>query len=298
MTGILVRVGDWLSTLSGWRRFGVAILIGAVSALGFAPFDIFPLFLLAVAALVLLLDGAASSGSRLRNGALAGWAFGFGQFVVGMHWIFYPFLVDPLEHAWQIPFVAVLFPGGLALFVALAAGLAAQFWRHGPSRIFLLAFCYAAGEWLRGHVLTGLPWNLPAYSWGASLAVMQTAALVGAYGLSLLTLLLGASFAELFGRPRRILLPSLTTALFVLMWGGGELRLHATPTRFLAGVNLRIVQPNIPQDEKYIREYVQRNWDRLVDLTMKRSRAAPTVIIWPEAAPPILLQRSPEALDQ
>ena len=298
MTGILVRVGDWLSTLSGWRRFGVAILIGAVSALGFAPFDIFPLFLLAVAALVLLLDGAASSGSRLRNGALAGWAFGFGQFVVGMHWIFYPFLVDPLEHAWQIPFVAVLFPGGLALFVALAAGVAAQFWRHGPSRIFLLAFCYAAGEWLRGHVLTGLPWNLPAYSWGASLAVMQTAALVGAYGLSLLTLLLGASFAELFGRPRRILLPSLTTALFVLMWGGGELRLHATPTRFLAGVNLRIVQPNIPQDEKYIREYVQRNWDRLVDLTMKRSGASPTVIIWPEAAPPILLQRSPEALDQ
>ncbi len=65
--------------------------------------------LLGLTALVLLLDGVAARARPVRRAAAIGWGFGFGQ-VVGMHWIFYPFLVDPLEHAWQIPFVAILFP--------------------------------------------------------------------------------------------------------------------------------------------------------------------------------------------
>ena len=64
----------------------------------------------------------------------------------------------------------------------------------------MLTVCYAVAEWLRGHILTGLPWNLPAYGWGASLAVLQSTAMLGAYGLSLLTVLFGASLAELFAR--------------------------------------------------------------------------------------------------
>lgn len=298
MTSVLLRTGDWLRGVTGWRRLGVCCLAGAVSALGFAPIDAFPLFLLGIAALVVVLDGAVAGSHPIRGATAAGWAFGFGQFVVGMHWIFYPFLVDPTNHAWQIPFVAVLFPGGLALFLALATGSAACFWKTGPSRVLVFALCYAAAEWFRGHFLTGLPWNLPAYSWGASLAVMQCTALVGAYGLSFLTLLYGASFAETFGKQRRILLPGLMTALFALMWIGGALRLNETPTEYVAGVKLRIVQPNIPQDQKYLRDLVQRNWNTLVDLTTKPTGKSPTVIIWPEAAPPVLLQRAPDALDQ
>ena len=298
MTSVLLRAVGAIRGLSGWRRIGVAFLAGGVSALGFAPFNVFPLLLGAIAILVVLLDCASSDSRPLWRSACTGWAFGFGQFVVGMHWIFYPFLVDPVEHAWQIPFVALLFPGGLALFTALAMFVAAYFWSPGRSRIFVFVVCYAAAEWLRGHVLTGLPWNLPAYGWGASLAVMQSAAVIGAYGLSFLTILFGASLVELLGAPRQMLLAAAATALFGLLWLGGELRLHAVPTEFVAGVNLRVVQPNIPQDEKYRLQLIQRNWNRLVDLTIKPTGTSPTVIIWPEAAPPVLLQRSPEAVDQ
>ncbi|HXC57601.1 MAG TPA: apolipoprotein N-acyltransferase [Rhizomicrobium sp.] len=298
MTSVLARIGTDIRALAGWRALLASIAAGAFFALGFAPLDFFPALLLGLAALVLLLDGCAAGPRPVRRAAGLGWGFGFGQFLVGMHWIFYPFLVDPAEHAWQIPFVALLFPGGLALFSALACAAAMSLWTAGASRIFALTACYAAAEWLRGHVLSGLPWNLPAYGWGASLGVLQSTALFGAYGLSLLTVLFGAALAELFGSPRRLALPAAMAALFVVLWLGGDLRLGATPTTFVADMRLRLVQPNIPQDEKYVRQLAARNWQTLIDLSTQRSAVAPTVVIWPEAAPPVLLQRSPEALDQ
>ena len=298
MTSYLLRSGQFLEGLTRWRRLGIALIAGAISAFGFAPFHAFALFLLGVAALVLLLDGANGGPRPRRSSAIVGWAFGFGQFVVGMHWIFYPFLVDPAEHAWQIPFVALLFPGGLALFPSVACWLASFWWKRGASRILAFAASYALAEWLRGHVLSGLPWNLPAYSWGAALQILQSTALVGAYGLSFLTILLGASLAELFAKPPRVRLVGTTVALFCFVWFAGEVRLIETPIAMVAGVNLRIVQPNIPQDEKYRAELVRRNWQRLVDLTTRKSATSPTIVIWPEAAPPVLLQFSPEAVAQ
>ena len=294
MSAVLSRFGTYLENLSGWRKAGAAFLAGAVSAFGFAPINLFPLFLVSVGVLVALLGNS----RRIGRAALIGWLFGLGQFVVGMHWIFYPFLVDPVEHAWQIPFVAVLFPGGLALFIALAGALTASLRARNGARVVIFAVCYGIAEWLRGHLFTGLPWNLPAYGWGASLAVLQSASLVGAYGLSFLTILFGASLAELLARPRRVLLPLSMSCIFVLVWLGGEVRLIETPTLMLANVNLRVVQPNIPQDEKYRREFVRRNWQRLVDLSIKPPRPAGAIIVWPEAAPPVLLQSAPDALDQ
>lgn len=298
MTSALSRIGDTLRGLSGWPAFFIAIAAGAISALGFTPFDLFPLLLIGFAALVLLVDGATQRHRPVLRAAIVGWGFGFGQFAAGMHWIFYPFLVDPVEHAWQIPFVALLFPGGLALFISAATAAAASVWRAGESRIFALAATYAAAEWLRGHILTGFPWNLPGYGWGASLGVLQSTALFGVYGLSLLTVLFGFALAELFARPRRPVMPAAIIVLFAVLWLGGTVRLGATPTAFVDRVHLRLVQPNVPQELKYVRSLVPRNWATLIDLSEQPSAVQPTVIIWPEAAPPVLLQRAPDALDQ
>ncbi|MGH6829416.1 MAG: apolipoprotein N-acyltransferase, partial [Rhizomicrobium sp.] len=193
---------------------------------------------------------------------------------------------------WQLPF-ALLLPAGLALFLGAAMALAAIFWRRTWTRIFLFTFFYAGSEWLRGHVLTGFPWNLPAYGWGALWGVMQSAALVGAYGLSFLTILLGASLAEFLVKPVKRVLPLAAMLLFAALWLYGAIRLQA-PDRYVPGVVVRLVQPNIPQNQKYGRRYVVRNWRRLLDLSDRPGRA--THIIWPEAAPSFLLGRSPVAL--
>jgi apolipoprotein N-acyltransferase len=293
----LAAAADFVRALSGWRRFALAFAAGLLSALAFAPFGIFPFLLLGFAILVLLIDGAQTGRRPVLRAAIAGWAFGFGQFLGGFYWVGYAFVVDAAVHAWQIPFVECLLPGGMALYPMAACAVAAAFWRPGPSRIFLFAVCYGVGEWLRGHLLTGFPWNLPAYGWGASLGMLQSNALIGAYGLSLLTVLLGASFAELGAAKRTMILPASLTALFALFWLGGDLRLALVPTTAVPNVRLRIVQPDIPQREKYPLEYRVRNWQTLMSLSLSGHGPPPTHIIWPEAAPPFLLAREPEALD-
>lgn len=292
----LCAAGDTLRGLDLRRRLVAAFAAGLFSALGFAPFGLFPLLLLGFAALVLLIDGAVAGPRPLRNAAFTGWAFGFGQFLLGLHWIGYAFMVDPGAHEWQIPFVAVLLPGGLALFFAAAMAAAARFWRPGPARIFIFAIAYGLAEWLRGHILTGFPWNIPAYGWGASLAVLQSAALFGSYTLSLLTVLFGAALAELFTERPAFRLSGVMAGVFVALFIGGEVRLGITDVPNVPGVRLRLVQPDVPQAEKYQRPLIIRNWRRLIDLSM--APGDPTIIVWPEAAPPFLLDEQPLAIDQ
>lgn len=293
---VLRRGGDWIPGLTGWRRFALSFAAGSLSAFGFAPLNLFPLLLLGFAALVLLLDGAAQGARRVRIAFGCGWAFAFGQFLIGLHWIGYAFLIDPDAHLWQLPFAVTLLPAGLALFAALACALAAAFWQEGPARLFIFAGLYAAFEWLRGHVFTGFPWNLPGYGWGASLEVMQSMAVIGAYGLSLLTVLLGASLAD-FTRPRAFKMPGVMILLFLVIWAGGAVRLASHALEAVPDVRLRIVQPNVPQREKEQARYFIRNWRRL--LTLSNSPGNPNILIWPEAAtPPFLFDREPAALDE
>jgi apolipoprotein N-acyltransferase len=283
-----MRIGERLRGLTGWRRLLLAIALGALSATAFPPFYFFPALLLGLAGLALLLEGA----HTVRAAAVTGWAFSFGQFLIGLHWIAYPFMVDPDSHLWQLPFAVTLMPAGLGLFGALACGIAAWFHATRAARLVLLAVCLAVAEWLRGHILTGFPWNLPAYGWGAVPEVMQGAALFGAYGLSLLTLLLGVSLADL--TRRRYGLPAAMLAIFAALWGFGHVQLRQ-PTAYVPKVSLRLVQPNIPQAEMHGR-FVPRNWQRLTTLT--RRPGNPTHIIWPESAAAFPLARSPEALAQ
>jgi apolipoprotein N-acyltransferase len=295
----LARAGDLLRDLSGWKRFAASLIAGALSALAFEPFNVFVAQLLGYAVLVLLLEGIPDASRRTLRFALIGWAFGFGQFLVGLYWIGNAFEVDAANHAWQIPFVLALLPGGLALFTALACVVATGFWQSGPARVLSLSAALALSQYVRGHILTGFPWNLAAYGWGAVPEILQSASFLGSYGLSLLTILFGASLAELCARSRSraYVLPVLMIGLFALLWGVGAVRLAAIVPN-VPNIRLRIVQPNIPEAEKFAPQFVTRNWQRLLDLSRAGQGQEPTHIIWPESAPPFLLAREPAALDE
>jgi len=204
---MLRRFAQSVIVLWGWRRLLVAFLAGAASVLALAPFHAAPILWLTLPVLVWLIDGigagasprghAASLMSRMGTAALIGWAFGFGYFLAGVYWVGYAFLVEADIFGWLLPFAVALLPAGLALFTGLACAVAVLFWSSGVGRIFALAAALTAGEWLRGHLFSGFPWNLFGYALAFTDPLAQSAAIFGVYGLTFLTVLVFAAPAVL-----------------------------------------------------------------------------------------------------
>ena len=291
-----------ISALRGWRRVALSFALGLASVGAFAPFHLWPLLFVTFPALVWLLDGVAAERatpkSTWRQAALVGWAFGFGFFVAGLYWIGFAFLVEAEKFAWLMPFAVAALPAGLALFYALATLIAVALWRPGAARIFILAAAFFGVEWLRGHILTGFPWNLWGYALAGSGALAQTTSIFGIYGLTFLTLLIVASPAALAGSTarddaRNWPLPAVCLMLVAVGWLWGEVRLSGSPSAMQPGVTLRIVQANIPQADKWKPENRQWIFERLLTLSTQRPQAAPeaagiTHLIWPETSVPFL----------
>ncbi|HAH10345.1 MAG TPA: apolipoprotein N-acyltransferase [Alphaproteobacteria bacterium] len=292
--------------LKSWRAGAVAFLAGVVSALAMAPFHFWLVLPFTLGMALWLVDGAGQCEKPIRAAAWRGWTFGFGYFLAGIYWVGYAFLVNPNAHAWLLPFVAVLFPGGLALFFVFSFVLAHLVASPGAFRAAGFALAVSAGEWLRGHMFTGFPWNLFGYTWSDSIWLMQPAALFGIYALSLLTVLAFVLPATLFSRAGRLdpaWWRACVTSVVLIGTGAayGAWRVPAAPSPIHAGEVVRIVQPNVPQNEKWQREHLSRNWLRLIaplgqGLT-PGGKPPYTVAIWPEAAPPFILAEQPEALE-
>ena len=293
---------DTLQRADGWRRRGFSALAGASAALAFAPFYILPLMVLAYSALVLLIDGAHARDRAVRAAFGIGWWFGFGYYLIGIHWFAFAFLVQAEQFAWMAPFAVFGISGFLALFHGGAMALAARFWRSGWPRVFLLAATLCVFDYLRGHILTGLPWNLPGQSLAGMALSAQTAAFWGVYGLSLVVLCLAMFPAAFLSADRAVSRRALLKGLLVCLTGAvvilviGAIRLAALPPVDRDDVHLRIVQPNIAQREKIDPALWDRNLKRSVDLSAGPSTGSGEIIvIWPENAAP-LLDESPTAL--
>ncbi|MBL8671628.1 MAG: apolipoprotein N-acyltransferase [Alphaproteobacteria bacterium] len=311
--GRLVVLADRVGRTGGWRRLLIAFVLGACLAGAMAPVHAMPLVVVAFVGLGWLLDGGAAwrVGAGMRptraRSLAAGWAFGFGFFLSGLYWIGFSFAMrSPVLALWA-PFAIVALCAGLGIFGGLLAGayqaIDRRFRLTAPARACLLALLWLAIELARGHVLSGFPWNLVAYAWAPVLAVAQGAALVGAYGLGLLTVAaaaapgawVAASAGPSEARTRR------SAALFVAAtwgvlaclgaWGGARL---ATQTAAdVPGVRLRVVQPNIAQPLKWRDDLRARHLQALIDLSVARAAVAPTHVIWPETAIPYNLDGSP-----
>ena len=302
-------LAERLRALEGWRRYATAFAAGAASVLAMAPFFVWPVLWLTLPALVWLIDGASSAPLSTRwhhrpeiAAAIVGWWFGFGYFLAGLFWIGEAFLVEAEVFAWLLPLAVTLLPGGLALFYAAAAGIAARFWRAGPSRVLVLALTVSAMEWARGHIFTGLPWNVLGYALTYPLPLMQSAAVLGIYGLTLAATLIFALPPVLWGEApagpagRRIRLAAMAIAVAPLAVAAllGQARLALASQAFVPGVKIRIVQPSVPQREKWRPENQRRIF--LDHMTLSAANATGevddlagiTAVIWPEAAMPFL----------
>src|SRR5262249_31124947 len=150
------------------------------------------------------------------------------------------------------PLAVVALPAGLALFWGFGAAVARAVWPEGWPRIVVFAAIFAVAEWLRGHVLTGFPWNALGYALTPTPLMMQSASVMGLWGLTFVAWLIFAAPAVLADGDRRglrgrVVLLALSAGLFLAHIGFGAIRLAGATDATVPGVKLRIVQPAIGQ---------------------------------------------------
>ncbi len=263
-------------------RIALALIAGLAAALAHPPFGILP-GLLGYPLLMLLVERATTT----RGAFWMGWLAGFAYFGLGCWWVAEAFLVDPAQ-AWMAPFAASLLPAGIGLFWGGATALYRRFAPTGLARVLVFAALFSLFEWLRGHVLTGFPWNPAGASWGAGSAGSQFAAVAGVYGLGFVTVAAVCAFAPLASegsRRTRFGFGAAGVVALVALVVGGSVRLGGAQVRDTDTL-IRIVQADVQQESKWTPEAYRSIVDRYVNLTAGAGAALPDVVVWPEGALP------------
>lgn len=249
-----------MSTRGFQARCFISFSAGLLSAFGFAPVSFWPITIVGLMALI-----AAADGVQARRQLFGlGWAFGLGQFVLGLHWLAQAFHYQADLPEWAGWLAVPLLAAYLGVFPALALALAK--WvapDRTPFRILAFPAAWIMVEWARGWLLTGFAWNPLGVIWIDVPVIAQLGRWVGATGLSGLSVALAG-----------LLLQSLQTyrLLFILQIAAlavAQITPHdGSPAGVKTGqARVRVVQPNIGQDEKWRADRSRRHRRTLLALS-------------------------------
>jgi apolipoprotein N-acyltransferase len=185
----------------------------------------------------------------------------------------------------------------------LATFVAGIFWSDGWGRLAALAFGFGLAEWLRGFVLTGFPWNAIGYGAMPIPLMMQSSAVLGIFGVTVLAVFVfsvPALVATGKGMRTGLIIAAL---LFCAHLGYGAWRLSSADAQLAAASGeqtvVRVVQPLIDQSRKLDdseRSAIFAEHLTLSALPPKDGAKRPDVIVWPETSVPFILTANPDAL--
>ncbi|SHH02317.1 apolipoprotein N-acyltransferase [Cognatiyoonia sediminum] len=267
---------------SKWGRRLTLVLLGVTAGLGQAPTDLWFVTILALAAILALFR----TSSTIQAAFGTGWWSGLGYFAFSLRWIVEPFLVDAATYGWIAPFALVLMAGGAALFWGAAGYVAYRFCR--PLDVGFVA-TFSLVEIARSLILTGFPWALVGHIW-IETPLALTAALWGPHGLTLIALLLALSILRLVSGAWLWAIAPAGAAIAFLVLSPPTLQTPADAPL------IRIVQPNIPQQEKWDPRKKPENFARLLQLSSLPS-GDPDLVVWPETALAEILERAGPSID-
>jgi apolipoprotein N-acyltransferase len=268
-------------------KFLVMLVLGALSGLAMPPVDAWWILGITIPLFLKFFQTE-------RSLFVQGWLFGFGYFIAVLHWIGFAFFVDAKVDLWMMPFSVGGLAGVLAIYWGLVAWATHKLVQRGFAVWLVFPLTLSIAEWLRGILFTGFPWAVPGLAADGMGGVAQLAAFIGMNGLTLVILLWAAMPFAYFAGYKKIAGVVLLT--LPLAWSFGEWRLAQNPTQFVAGVGVRLVQPNISQSDKWRGDNARAIFDQLLALSAKppENGIEVTHIIWPESAVPFLIDESPE----
>lgn len=312
---LLLSWSSYCITSWGWRKFVLSFCLGGISVLALPPVGWFFMLFFTMPSLVWMLDGAVETSFAqqtnqkktgfkriladiyaIRSAFGVGFGFGFGYFFVGLLWIGEAFLVDAQQYIYLLPIAVTMLPAFLALFWAMACLVARYFWAGRIKNIIILSVSLTVFEYLRGNILTGLPWNLLGFAFDFSTAMLQSASVWGVYGLTFWVFLVSLSVSLLASdqvKMRNVIIG--IGCFFAVFWGAGTVRLNMYPTQYHDNIVMRLVQGNIAQVDKWRPEMRSVIANRYLELSGRKTTADTsniaefTHLIWPESAVPFLL---------
>ncbi|MCH9780782.1 MAG: apolipoprotein N-acyltransferase [Alphaproteobacteria bacterium] len=284
-------------------NIAILLLGGIIYALGFPPLGLGIAHYLGLGLLAyVLFRYRYTNGQRLRMA----WLFGFVAHCVGLYWVANAigYVSSSVIAGYGAVVIGSLY---LGVFFAIPAYLASRA-KALPARMVLFYVLLLVGDWLRSYFFLPFPWNTFGHGWFFSDSLLQSASVFGSYGMGAVSL--GTSFAAAYVLMRRK--PKQAVRRFVplvgfavatcLLWSYGAVRLsaHASGTAEIAaplppsvtqaggaagGWHLRVVQPNISQQEKWVNANAQAHLKKQIQLsTAGLDPTRKTLIIWPEAA--------------
>ncbi len=248
-----------------------ALLLGASSVLGFAPFYLFPIPIVALAGLFWLWLNADSA----KQAAKLGFIFGLGFFVAGIHWI-YVSLHDIGGMPWWMASMATF---GLCAFLAMFHALAGYLSKRMGNVLYLAPIVWTLLEWLREWLFTGFPWLNVGYSQVPYSPLANFAPITGILGVSF-ALALTASWLVRFSQQWRAILATwtLATALGLISWSSAS-----GPV-----LQFALLQGNVPQILKWdadVAEQTSLQYYHMMQVAVSQSKK-PDVLVLPETALP------------
>ncbi|MFM0556214.1 apolipoprotein N-acyltransferase [Paraburkholderia sediminicola] len=307
-------------TLPRWHYL-VALAAGAANTLSFAPTPHGGWLELAIFAFFF---AWLTRTTGWKSAALTAGAFGFGNFVTGVWWLyvsmhFYGGMAAPLAAA-----AVVLFSLYLAVYPALAAGVwsfCAGHARNGaavddtpfsPTWHGALAFAsaWAIGEWLRGTVFTGFPWLASGYA-QVDGPFAGFAPVAGVYGVGWMLALVAALIVQALlpllssrktdknadasrngngAKPgvARVVVPG--AIALALIAAGLLLPLVQWTVPANAPLTVRLLQGNVKQEMKFEESGMRAAIDQYQQMITSKPA---DLIVTPETAIPVLAQQLP-----
>ncbi len=240
---------------------------------------------------------------NFKDSFLAGWSFGIGFYIGSMHWIISPFLIYD-KHLLLSP-VSILFPLLMGLFFSLPS-ISITFLKNLiffqrisiASKAFLIATFFFIAEVIKSYIFGGLPLNLTAHLWAFNHQFIQISKFFGVLGLSFLTLFWISSIS-IFLIERKFSHSFLTFIFFpfFLLSFNFFSYLKKSDVRHNQ-INFRVIQPNIPQIEKWNKLYLERNINKLLELTVEKNiEDNEKIVVWPEVALTYFLTEEPDVVE-
>jgi apolipoprotein N-acyltransferase len=275
----------FLNSTSYLQMFVWVALLGAASGLAMPSFNVWPLLGITVPLFLIALK-------RTTQPFWIGWSFGFGYFLVALHWIAFAFFVEAKVDLWMMPFAVGGLCAAAAIYWGLAAWCANKLYHFGTSMWLAYPLALGFAELARGILVTGFPWAVPGLAIDGMGGVAQGASLIGMNGMTFLVLLWATAPLAWSQGSRKSSVTIL--ASLPLLWFWGNWRIAQNPTQFVDGVGIRLVQPNISQSDKWRGDNARVIYNQLLELSSGPSNLNITHIIWPESAVPFLLDESAE----